>query len=51
MTAYILGWVKLKLELKCTWNDSHALVVKHVSTDAQAHIPGGNSIFSYVCID
>jgi hypothetical protein len=27
MTEYILGWVKLKLELKCTWNDSQVLVV------------------------
>jgi len=38
----ILGWVELKIELKCAWNDSHALVVNYVSTDAQFHKSGGN---------
>jgi hypothetical protein len=41
MTEYILVWFELKLELKCAWNYSHAIVVKYVSTNAQAHISDG----------
>lgn len=37
MAEYKLGRVESKLELKCAWNDSHALVVKYISNDALVH--------------